>query len=85
MIMVSCKSTESAQSQPSTPASMSVIESKETSGSNEAVQTKKPVDEKDSEYDKAVKRVSGETITVNTYEADLAAITKIITDTKKLR
>lgn len=80
MIMVSCKSTESAQSQPSTPVSMPVIESKETSGSNEAVQTKKPVDEKDSEYDKAVKRVSGETITVNTYEADLAAITKIITD-----
>lgn len=80
MIMVSCKSTESAQSQSSTPASMPVIESKETSGSNEAVQTKKPVDEKDSEYDKAVKRVSGETITVNTYEADLAAITKIITD-----
>ena len=78
--MVSCKSTESAQSQSSTSASMPVIESRETSGSNEAVQTKKPVDEKDSEYDKAVKRVSGETITVNTYEADLAAITKIITD-----
>ena len=79
MVTVSCKSTESADSQPSAPAQVPAVETK-NSGSTEAVQSEKPVTEKNSEYDKAVKRVSGETITVDTYEADLAAITTIITE-----
>ena len=63
LFLVSCESTDSASSepQPVTEQVVQVKEEKKSSGDN-------------AEYNKAVSKLSGETISINAYEADLAAI-----------
>ena len=68
-VLASCKSTDSAAVEE-TPAAPQVQEKQEI--------------KEDSEYSKAISKLSGETVSINAYEADLAAIQAEIEELDKI-